>query len=339
MIDRQNYKLVMAYLDYRRRVMQNDPKTIRNAWVSLKHMLQWADAVNFNRAADIRKTFPEYLLTSRNDGKDIPLTPGRMEKTLAFARDLFQWAKREHPGRFRLSEAWIQSLQVRKSAGPQSRLKRHEFYTLDEVLKIIERPISDTPSLRYKRDKAALAFLYLSGMRAGAFVTLPLEAVDIARKRILQLPELGVQTKNSKAAITTLLPIPRLLEAAAEWDAYVHAQSVDPRLAWYTRLQWEGLALDPADLITADRKPSGRISALRQGLIDLCARAGVKFKSPHKARHGHGVYGIKRAHTMAELKALSQNMMHANIATTDGTYGSLVEDDIARIISTFTPEN
>jgi integrase len=330
----------MAYLDYRRRVMQNDPKTIRNGWVSLKHLLQWADDVSFRKSAGIRKTFPEYLLTARNDGKDIQLTPGRMEKTLAFARDLFLWAKREYPGRFRpISEAWIQSLQVRRSAGEQSRLKHHEYYTLEEVMQIIEMPAPETQSLRFKRDRAALAFLYISGMRGGAFVTLPLEAVDISNRRILQLPELGVQTKNSKAAVTTLLPIPRLIELAAEWDTYIRSQSNDPRLAWYTRLGWEGLALDTSDLITADRKPSGRISALRQGLIDLCSRAGVKFKSPHKARHGHGVYGMKHARTMAELKALSQNMMHANVATTDGIYGNLVEEDVARIIGTFTPDN
>jgi hypothetical protein len=36
----------------------------------------------------------------------------------------------------------------------------------------------------------------LSEMRAGAFTTLPLEAVDIEGLRIRQRPELGVHTKN-----------------------------------------------------------------------------------------------------------------------------------------------
>lgn len=138
------------------------------------------------------------------------------------------------------------------------------------------------------------------------------------------------------AAVTTFLPIPRLLEVVADWDAYLRAHSQDGRLAWYTRLGWEGEALDPNDMITPDRKSSGRISSLRQGLIELCQIAGVEYKSPHKARHGHGVYGIKRARTMGELKALSQNMMHSNISTTDGTYGNLVEEDVSRILATFT---
>ena len=177
-----------------------------------------------------------------------------------------------------------------------------------------------------------------NGKHVTIFVTLPVGAVDLPNRRIMQLPKLGVQTKNRKAAITSLLPIPALIEFVQEWDSFVRAQSADPRLAWYARLNWDGSAVDVGDLVTPERKFTGRVSALRQGLIELCQRAGVEYKSPHKARLGLGVYGMKHARTMAELKALSQNMMHKNIATTDGTYGNLVDDDVARIIATFTPD-
>ena len=69
---------------------------------------------------------------------------------------------------------------------------------------------------------------------------------------------------------------------------------------------------------------------------ELCQLAGVEFKSPHKIRHGHGVYGIRKARDMAQLKALSQNMMHANVGITDGIYGNLPEDEVASILSGFT---
>jgi integrase len=175
-------------------------------------------------------------------------------------------------------------------------------------------------------------------MRDGAFVTLPLGAVDLARRRISQLPELGVLTKNSKAAITSLFPIAPLLAIVEEWDSFVRSQSDDPHLAWYTRLRWDGTEIDITDLIEPGRSWTGRVNALREGLKEICRLAGVEYKSPHKIRHGHGVYGIKRAKTMAELKALSQNMMHENISTTDGIYGNLVEDDVASILATFTPD-
>lgn len=54
-------------------------------------------------------------------------------------------------------------------------------------------------------------------MRATAFGTLPIKCVDIAARKVSQLPTMGVKTKNRKAAITTLLDIPDLLEVVTDW--------------------------------------------------------------------------------------------------------------------------
>ncbi len=40
------------------------------------------------------------------------------------------------------------------------------------------------------------------------------------------------------------------------------------------------------------------------------------------------MYALKLAKDIAELKAVSQNLMHANISTTDGIYGMLSENDV-----------
>lgn len=68
-------------------------------------------------------------------------------------------------------------------------------------------------------------------------------------------------------------------------------------------------------------------------LRDLCERAGVPYLSAHKFRHGHAVYGLKRAQTVAQMKAISQNLMHSNMGITDGIYGKLVNDDVKNFIS------
>jgi hypothetical protein len=49
--------------------------------------------------------------------------------------------------------------------------------------------------------------------------------------------------------------------------------------------------------------------------------------SKNKFRHGHAVYSIKLAKTVAELKAISQNLMHSNLSITDGIYGILSRED------------
>ena len=49
----------------------------------------------------------------------------------------------------------------------------------------------------------------------------------------------------------------------------------------------------------------------------LCEKAGVPYEPPHKLRHGHAVYALKCAQDVADLKAVSQNLMRASPTTTD----------------------
>ncbi len=334
MINRENYHLVRTHMAYRLNVMQNDEGTIATYWQSLKHLLQWADCKTFKDAHKLIPSFPEYLLTARNErhpnnkadhGK--PLTPKYMGKVLSHARAFFEWLRLHERGYQVITEGWIKTLQVRRSAGTQSRLQERSYWNLDDVRKITALKPS---CLRERRDIAALAFLLLSGMRVGAFVTLPLECVDLTKRKVMQLPEKGVQTKNSKAAVTFLLPIPDLLEIVTAWDKYMH--TLKGLYNWYPRLSHDGEKAI-SGLLTGQY--TGRAEAFKIGLQMLCDRAGIEYKSPHKIRHGHGVYGVKNAKDIGQLKGISQNLMHANIGITDGIYGRLAEDDLSEIISHF----
>jgi integrase len=336
LVNRDNWLLVKKYLAYRQDVLLNDPKTVRAGWVALRHLLQWADDKPFKDAHRLRPVFPDYLASSlaRNDGQDKSLTPGHMQKVLWYSRNFFEWLREEHPGIYKNTAiGWIKSLQVRRINSEQSRLVRREFWTLAEVEKVISY---QSDSLKHMRDKAGLAFLYLSAMRGAAFVTMPIKSVDLPKFKVYQFPEWGVKTKNSKASITFLLPIPSLLEVVSQWDEKVKSATISNRVAWYTRLTHDGMEIQADDLVN-NRQASGRRSAFYQGLKELCELSGVEWKSPHKIRHGHGVYGIMHAKTMAEYKALSQNMMHESVQTTDKTYSVLVNEDVGDIISTFKP--
>jgi hypothetical protein len=67
------------------------------------------------------------------------------------------------------------------------------------------------------------------------------------------------------------------------------------------------------------------------GTVGL-AYFGLPYSSPHKFRHGHAVYALKLAKDIAELKAVSQNLMHANLSIINGVYGVLSELDVKRQI-------
>jgi integrase len=145
-------------------------------------------------------------------------------------------------------------------------------------------------------------------MRASAFVTLPIEAVDIERRAIRQWPELGVLTKNGKRATTYLLPVPELLSVVEAWDKYVRAQ-LPLSGRWYAPIQ----SRRGEHKLSSDAPGLRRNHALGKRLRLLYQAADLPYKSPHKFRHGHAVYGLQHAESMNEPRK-----MHA------AAYGGLI---------------
>ncbi|MBN2149520.1 MAG: site-specific integrase [Anaerolineales bacterium] len=323
MINRENWLDSKKYLLYLENVKQNDDKTLARRRSQMRHLLEWADEQPFPKARTIDPTYQQNLASIRREwrGEHVPLSPESIEAALDVARSFFSWARLEYPRRYyHLSESWIDALRPSRSQGKQSEYREREYYSLESVLKITSLKPETTIE---RRNIAAVAFLFASGMRAGAFLTLPLECVDLENLRIRQFPSKGVKTKNSKAAITTLLSIPELLDVIREWDEYLRGNLPESSL-WYAQLKSDAMTLAPAGTYTGSK----RHKALLLGVQRLCERAGIEYLSPHKLRHGHAVYGTKHAQTYQDFKAVSQNLMHGSVTITDSIYGVLAESDV-----------
>jgi site-specific recombinase XerC len=322
MINRQNYLDVRAYLRYCDQVRQNSPETVARNRAHLHHLLTWADSTPLPKSRQISPGFSNYILTAR---LDIPgkLSPSSIKKGLEAARGFFTFARDQWPQRYHaITATWIESLQSPRGSRIESHLVEHQAYTLADVLKIVRVPVE---TLRELRGQVAAAMLFLSGMRAGALATLPISCVDLAKREIRQLPELGVRTKNRKAAVTYLLDIPELLALVDRWDRLVRVNSPDS--LWYATLTRDGMALTETTPAHA-----GRCDLVSRDLRPVCALAGVPYLSPHKLRHGFAVHALKLASNMSELKAISQNLMHSSVTITDSIYARLVNDDVRTII-------
>jgi len=228
-----------------------------------------------------------------------------------------EWVALNKEGyRHKLSPAWLRTIKLPRM---QEEEKIHEFVTFEEITEISKAPVY---SLRDRRIKAASVLWFLSGIRIGAFVTLPIKAVNLENLEIYQFPSLGVQTKFGKSATTDLLLIPELLQVVKDWDQLVRSRL--PNSAnWFAALSPETGNFDE----TIIEVGKNRSSRAYKDLKDWLNRVGLPFHSPHKFRHGYAVYSIKVANTVAKLKAISQNLMHSNLSITDGIYGILSRED------------
>ncbi len=322
MINRQNWLDTKEFLTYYERIGREEA-SVKRVRGMLRHLLEWADEKPFGRAREIDPAYQTYLLTARADGKGERLSPASMKKACEYARVFFGWIRNEHPARYRnLSTSWIETVRPGTSRSLHSRYHEHQFWSEENILKIAAlTPANPTE----ERDQAAVCFLFLSAMRAQAFVSMPVAALNLQERKVKQFPELGVHTKNGKAEITSMLRIPELMEVVEAWDQTVREAGA---ALWYPRIdRWHRfLEADGADL-----NWESRTKTLNCGIRILCKKADVPYLSSHKLRHGHTVYAMKRVKDMKQLKTLSQNLMHSSVAITDGIYGRLVSDDIASL--------
>jgi len=221
-----------------------------------------------------------------------------LKKVLATSRYFFSWLTDNEPGYKAIKHSWIHSLKIKRlSDVPKTR----EAVTLEEIQAIAISPVS---SISERRARAAVVFLFLSGMRIGAFVSLPLLAVDIPSRKVILYPSLGVRTKNSKNGITYLLDIPELLRVVKDWDDEVGAV-LPPTGFWFALLSPETGQID----ISGTSVGENRSTLARRSIKEFFESVNLTYHSPHKFRHGHIQYGAAHSKTVADFKAVSMNVM------------------------------
>lgn len=320
MINKTNWRLVNKFLSYRLNVDQLSKGSMRTQEIHTRYLLEWAQDTSFRNAPTIRPTFPQYLLENRISDKEGQLSPVYIKKTLATARLFFTWLSDNEAGYKQFKQAWIKTLKAKRLAEVQ---KNKEYVTLQEIMAIASRPVN---SVWERRTRASLIFLYLSGMRINAFVSLPVRAVDIANRCVYQYPEFGVRTKNNKSAKTFLLDIPELLKIVKEWDTEVRASGSH---LWFAPLSPETGLINPSIVEAGEH----RHAIARRNFRKWLKQEGLPYYSPHKFRHGHIHYGLEHAENIADFKAVSMNAMHSNMEITDTFYSVLQDDEVKQRIS------
>jgi integrase len=290
---------------------------------NLRYLLEWAQDVSFQHAMTIRPTFPEYMLSrTRCDGKEGQLSVFTIKGTLAVARWFFAWIRDNEAGYDYIRHAWIKALKVRRL---QSEPKTADYVTLEEIRAIAA---AHTNSVIERRTQAALVFLYLSGIRIGAFVSLTIQAVDISERTIHQFPSLGVRTKNGNPGITYLFDLPDLLKIVQAWDREVRA-ILAPTGFWFAPLSPLTRQIDT----TVKEIGEKRVYIARRNFRKWLHEHGLSYHSPHKFRHGHVQYGLQRAKNIADFKAISMNVMHASMEATDRYYSTFRQEELKRRIT------
>ena len=334
LVNRKNYLLLEEFLSYEKTTLNLAEVSIKRHRSYLKHLLLWALDTHFSKANKLQPSFIKYLEERISHKTGEAFSRETWRKILGLTARFFNWVISNYPKGFKsFPQIWIDGLNIPKNITDSIDTN---YVTYEEINTLANLKIPNR-NLALLRDQAAAIMLFLSGMRAGALVTMPIEAVNLEDRSIKQWNKLGVKTKNNKSQTTYLFPIEDLLGVVQKWDQRVQ-KKLPGTHPWYAPIKNEW------GKHTFSSKPPGknRNQLLNKRLKILFKFANLPYKSAHKFRRGHLIYGLNFIKDISQYKALSQNLMHSTITITDQYYAKFTDRDLkGKILDIFQdiPEN
>ena len=292
-----------------------------------KALLYWED---FTRTDDILSfndkqaiAFRDWLKAKNRKGSEHTISLSYCYDILRHLRKFFEWLSKQPKSKINATHIGFLNLS-RKESRMATRTRKVDTPTLEEVLKVLENVEGKTEV--EKRDRALIAFTLLTGARISAIASLRMKNFDRRRLILEQDSASGVKTKYSKQILTALFPLPDEKPLAFF-------------LAWFDYLEKERQFAPNEPIFPATKVEQGKesLSYYSSGIVEpvfwsgaSSARkifekrfkeAGVPYYHPHTFRHLIVKEFIKARLTEEEKKAISQNLGHADVGTTFGSYG------------------
>ena len=256
---------------------------------------------HFEQAIAFRRRLDE----ARNERTGNPISKATALQVLNSLRAFFLWLA-EQPGyrsRVRYSDADYFQLSEKDTRVAKA-TKARPVPTREQIENVLER--SPVATVLERRNRAIVAFTWLTGVRDGALVTLKLKHVDLAKQLIDQDPR-EVKTKNSKQMRTTFFGVGgsarRIVE---EWIVELRRDHLwgndDPlfpatAIGQNSEQQFAAVGLARAHWASAE--------AVQKIFRHLFERAGLHGFNPHSFRHALAVLGERTCQNPEQFKAWS----------------------------------
>lgn len=271
---------IMRFLTYLEAERNASPHTLKNYHIDLKEFERFLGK-RYSLWTITPFVLREWLisLNKRNYSK------ATIARKLACLRSFFKYMKR------------TKRCTLNPMVGiynPKQEKKLPTFLSVDEVLELIDAPLSEKDRLINLRDYAILMLLYVSGIRVSELVDLEQEDVDLLWSRL--------EVKKGKGMRGRFTPINNETSQAIK-NYLIERKSKDLPADRHGRkifLSRNGKGLDARDIQRIINKYIKKISI-------------QKKISPHSLRHSFATHLLDRG---AKLKDVQELLGHKSIATT-----------------------
>ncbi len=328
-----NQRMKLKFLDWLKEAdgcCEATARHIEKAIIAYEEFTKYADFKTYG--PDKAKEFKKWLLNKERKGK--PLAIATYYSYIKNLRKFFLWLSWQAGYKSKITPDIVNYLQVSdKDERIATQQAIRKFPPLDYVIKLADSIKIETEI--DKRDRALIAFTFLSAMRDTAIATLPIGCFDEENLIVSQNPRQGVKTKFSKFIYTPIYVFDKkLLAYTIEWVAYLKSKgftSQDPLFPRSKMTQGQdNLSFEEAkEVEPVFWKGAGRI---REIFKNRAKEAGLQYYEPHTFRHLAFHVAYKNCKNGGEIKALSQSFGHEYVATSMAIYGNYQPQELAEII-------
>ena len=317
----ENERIKTAYFTFEKEANGKNEKTIENI---RKAIIRYEEYTNYDSFKTFSKkrglAFKTDLLKMKNK-QGVALSASTVAHTLAPLKEFFKWLSMQagYKKRITAGDVVYLSLQEKDKRSLQS-CKVKDYPTCEQIHALLAAMPSN--SVIEKRNRAIIAFVFCTGVRDGALITLKLKHINTHKKRVIQDPK-EVKTKFSKTINTRFYPVgDDVHEIVMEWVRFLREDMLygdtDPLFPKEKQVYDASEGFQSGHL---SREHWASASPVRILFKQAFESVGMKYYSPHRFRDTLAALGRDLCISTSHQLAWARNMGHENPATTFGVYG------------------
>ncbi len=319
----QNDILRLAYFDYLRGARGSDDKTVDAA---MRYIIEFEEFNEFRDFAsltvDQARGFKQHVMSRPSQSGQGRLKPSTIIHILQAVKGLFQWLA--NTKKLKVSLEAIEYFEPPPKIAMAARSAPGRPVPTPEEIRMMLAALPSETMLQ-RRDRALTAFIYLTGIRVGALISIRCKHVDPVARRLNQ-DAAEVKTKLGKSMLTSWFPVgPDIDKIVIDWIEERRAIGVEADDPLFPRSPAAIPTTTGGDRASAFWTTAGPVRAIFR---QACESAGLQQFNPHSFRKTLMQLGIRICLTFEELQAWSQNLGHEAIDTSLWHYGKL--DDAQR---------
>ncbi|MEN8935316.1 MAG: tyrosine-type recombinase/integrase [Planktotalea arctica] len=315
-----NDRIIYAWQSY---AGKHSEKTIDRHLAAIRFLEDALAGKAFDRltcrdVGDFRDQLKAHL-AARDDRQKSKST---ISHTASHVRAFLEWLIQQEGFR-RLPHDLPDYVDLPKSAYAKALPKEPKAYpTIEEAAELLAAMPDRTGA--QNRNRAIFALAFLGALRADTLISLRLEHIDLAGRKIVQ-DGTSCRTKNGKSLIIQWFALPEIFgDTLTHWLTDLIGRGFRPTDALFPDLQ----TLQQRGGIIAPGQRSVDVMTSTHAVTDAFAAACKTHSdryTPHAAKHTIASERDKRPLTAEQRKAWSENMGHENEQITDTHYGKLTD--------------